>query len=60
MLGGPSQLPMKAEACRILGDLADDVDFEDVWLKRADDWERLAEIAEAVPRARRRRSPPIK
>jgi len=51
---------MKAEACRILGDLADDVDFEDVWLKRADDWERLAEIAEAVPRARRRRSPPIK
>lgn len=64
MPDSPSQLRMKAEACRRLADLADDVDRKDLWLKRADDWEQLAEIANAEARPRRGRSrrflPPIK
>ncbi|HEY1748284.1 MAG TPA: hypothetical protein VGG11_16150 [Xanthobacteraceae bacterium] len=33
---------MKAEACRRLADLTDDPQRKELWIERADYWERLA------------------
>lgn len=46
MSGDPSQLRLKAEACRRLADLTEDAEREAVWLGRANDWEQLATKAE--------------
>jgi hypothetical protein len=47
---GPTQLRLKAEACRQLAGIAEDVMRQALWLDRADHWERLAKEAEKRPR----------
>jgi hypothetical protein len=41
-------LRLKAEACRRLADLSDDIHRKLLWLERADHWERLAKKAVKV------------
>lgn len=42
----PTELRQKAEACRRLADSSESVERKDLWLKRADEWEKLAIEAE--------------
>jgi hypothetical protein len=42
MLDDPVQLRLKAEACRRLADLAEDLQRKALWIERADHWDRLA------------------
>jgi hypothetical protein len=48
----PALLRLKAEACRRLADLSEDSERKTLWLKRADDWEKLA--IEATTQRRRK------
>jgi len=43
---GPIQFRLKAEACRRLADVAENVVRNALWLDRADYWEQLAKAAE--------------
>jgi hypothetical protein len=45
----PLALRRKAEACRRLADMDQSADRKTLWLKRADQWERLAIEAEKHP-----------
>jgi hypothetical protein len=42
----PAQFRLKAEACRRLADLADNVERRKLWLNRAADWDDMAVKAE--------------
>jgi hypothetical protein len=51
LYGEPAQLRLKAEACRRLADMSENVMREALWLDRADYWEQLATKAEKLLRA---------
>lgn len=42
MLDEAAQLRRKAEACRRLADMSEEVERKVIWLERADYWEELA------------------
>jgi hypothetical protein len=46
MSDDPAQLRLKAEACRRLAEMPENAERKDLWLKRADDWDQLANEAE--------------
>jgi hypothetical protein len=45
----PSELRQKAEACRRLADISESAERKALWLKRADEWEKLAIEADKRP-----------
>lgn len=47
----PAQLRIKAEACRRLAEITTDASRRVHWLRRADDWEALANKAQRELRA---------
>jgi hypothetical protein len=51
----PAQFRLKAEACRRLADLADNVERRRLWLNRAAGWDDMA--AKAEKKNKRQRPP---
>lgn len=48
-----AQLRRKAEACRRLADMSEDIDRKAMWLQRADYWELRAMQVQKHPRPRK-------
>jgi hypothetical protein len=50
LLDDPTQLHLKAEACRLLADTSEDAQRKALWIERADHWEQLAATAASQQR----------